>query len=82
MLENYITRDWIIEQGGKASLATKLDNFFIQESRSAVPEAKIADRIHMYGNHDPGSFFDVTRKLVEETAASVIKIYEIYKQNV
>ena len=25
---------------------------------------------------------DVTRKSVEETAASVIKIYEIYKQNV
>ena len=24
---------------------------------------------------------DVTRKSVEETAASVIKIYEIYKQN-
>jgi len=25
---------------------------------------------------------DVTRKSVEETAASVIKIYEIYKENV
>ena len=25
---------------------------------------------------------DVTRKSVEETAASIIKIYEIYKQNV
>ena len=24
---------------------------------------------------------DVTRKSVEETAASIIKIYEIYKQN-
>ena len=63
LLENYITKDYIIEQGGKASLATKLDNFFIQESRSAVPEAKIADRILMYGNHDPGSTFDVARKL-------------------
>ena len=71
-LENYITRDWIIEQGGKASLATKLDNFFIQESRSAVPEAKIADRIHMYGNHDPGSFFDVTRKL-----AGMFRTYQL-----
>ena len=26
-------------------------------------------------------FIDVTRKSVEETAASVIKIYEIYKEN-
>ena len=27
-------------------------------------------------------FIDVTRKSVEETAASVIRIYEIYKENV
>ena len=26
-------------------------------------------------------FIDVTRKSVEETAASVVKIYEIYKEN-
>jgi hypothetical protein len=71
-LENYITKDWIIEQGGKASLATKLDNFFIQESRSAIPEAKIADRITMYGNHDPGSKWDVTRKL-----AGMFRTYQL-----
>ena len=28
-----------------------------------------------------GQTIDVTRKSVEETAASIIKIYEIYKQN-
>ena len=71
-LENYITKDWIIEQGGSASLATKLDNFFIQESRSAIPEAKIADRIIMYGNHDPGSGWDVTRKL-----AGMFRTYQL-----
>ena len=71
-LENYITRDWILQNGGNASLATKLDNFFIQESRSAVPEAKIADRVTMYGNHDPGSFFDVTRKL-----AGMFRTYQL-----
>jgi hypothetical protein len=72
VLENYITRDWVLEQGGNAAIATKLDNFFIQESRSAVPEAKIADRIIMYGNHDPGSTWDVTRKL-----AGMFRTYQI-----
>ena len=71
-LENYITRDWLIEQNASAALATKLDNFFIQESRSAVPEAKIADRIVMYGNHDPGSTWDVTRKL-----AGMFRTYQL-----
>tara|TARA_B100000029_G_scaffold234118_1_gene231390 strand:+ start:11316 stop:13745 length:2430 start_codon:yes stop_codon:yes gene_type:complete len=72
VLENYITRDWILEQGGSTALANKLDNFFIQESRSAVPEAKIADRVIMYGNHDPGSTFDVIRKL-----AGMFRTYQI-----
>ena len=71
-LENYITRDWILENGGNSALANKLDNFFIQESRSAVPEAKIADRVIMYGYHDPGSTFDVVRKL-----AGMFRTYQI-----
>ena len=71
-LENYITRDWILENGGNSALANKLDNFFIQESRSAVPEAKIADRVIMYGHHDPGSTFDVVRKL-----AGMFRTYQI-----
>ena len=71
-LENYITKDWIIDNKGSAALGTKLDNFFIQESRSAVPEAKIADRILMYGNHDPGSKWDVTRKL-----AGMFRTYQL-----
>jgi len=71
-LENYITRDWIIDNKGSAALGMKLDNFFIQESRSAVPEAKIADRVNMYGNHDKGSGWDVTRKL-----AGMFRTYQL-----
>ena len=71
-LENYITRDWIIDNKGSAALGMKLDNFFIQESRSAVPEAKLADRVNMYGNHDKGSGWDVTRKL-----AGMFRTYQL-----
>ena len=71
-LENYVTRDWIIDNQGSAALGMKLDNFFIQESRSAVPEAKIADRVNMYGNHDKGSAWDVTRKL-----AGMFRTYQL-----
>lgn len=68
-LDNYITMDHVLERGselkikGTVRLANKLDNFFIQESRSAVPEAKIRDRAILFGNHDRGDWIDVTRRL-------------------
>ena len=40
-----------------------------------VDEAKNTFKKYMWPT------IDVTRKSVEETAASIIKIYEIYKQN-
>jgi len=68
-LENFITMDHILERGnelkikGTVKLANKLDNFFIQEARSAIPEAKIRDRAILFGNHDRGDWIDVTRRL-------------------
>ena len=68
-LENFITMDHVLERGkelklkGVAKLADKLDNFFIQEARSAIPEAKIRDRAILFGNHDKGDWIDVSRRL-------------------
>ena len=61
--------DHVLERGkelklkGVAKLADKLDNFFIQEARSAIPEAKIRDRAILFGNHDKGDWIDVSRRL-------------------
>ncbi len=68
-LENFITMDHILERGkelkipGTVKLARKIDNYFIQGSRSAIPEAKAIDRALLFGNHDRGSWLDVTRRL-------------------
>ncbi len=48
----------------------------LDKIKKEVDEAKNTFRKYMW------PVIDVTRKSVEETAASVIKIYEIYKQNV
>ena len=48
----------------------------LDKIKKEVDEAKNTFRKYMW------PVVDVTRKSVEETAASVIKIYEIYKQNV
>jgi len=61
--ENYITSDWILENGGSGKLARKIDQFYIRESRLAIPEADASDRVIMYGNHDRGDPWDVTRRL-------------------
>ena len=47
----------------------------IENIRKEVDEAKNTFRKYNW------PVIDVTRKSVEETAASVIKIYEIYKNN-
>ena len=47
----------------------------IDKIRKEVDDAKNTFRKYKW------PLIDVTRKSVEETAASVIKIYEIYKQN-
>ena len=68
-LDNFITMDHILDKGtelnikGITRLANKVDNFFIQEARSAIPEAKIRDRAILFGNHDRGDWIDVTRRL-------------------
>ena len=48
----------------------------LDKIKKEVDEAKNTFRKYMW------PVIDVTRKSVEETAASIIKIYEIYKQNV
>ena len=48
----------------------------LEEIKKEVDEAKNTFRKYMW------PVIDVTRKSVEETAASIIKIYEIYKKNV
>ena len=48
----------------------------LDKIKKEVDEAKNTFKKYMW------PMIDVTRKSVEETAASVIKIYEIYKQNV
>ena len=48
----------------------------LEEIKKEVEEAKNTFRKYKW------PMIDVTRKSVEETAASIIKIYEIYKQNV
>jgi len=76
-LENFITMDHILERGselkidGRYKLAQKIDNYFIQESRSAIPEAKAQDRAILHGNHDRGNWLDVTRRL-----ATVFRSYQ------
>ena len=76
-LENFITMDHILERGkelkikGLTKLARKIDNYFIQDSRSAIPEAKARDRALLHGNHDRGSWLDVTRRL-----ATVFRSYQ------
>ena len=47
----------------------------IEKIKKEVDEAKKTFKKYQWPS------IDVTRKSVEETAASVIKIYEIYKQN-
>tara|TARA_B100000579_G_scaffold249184_1_gene204757 strand:+ start:414 stop:1238 length:825 start_codon:yes stop_codon:yes gene_type:complete len=47
----------------------------LEKIKKEVDEAKNTFRKYKW------PFIDVTRKSVEETAASIIKIYEIYKQN-
>jgi regulator of PEP synthase PpsR (kinase-PPPase family) len=47
----------------------------LEKIRKEVDEAKNTFKKYRWPT------IDVTRKSVEETAASVIKIYEIYKQN-
>ena len=47
----------------------------LEKIKKEVDEAKNTFRKYKWPS------IDVTRKSVEETAASVIKIYEIYKQN-
>ena len=47
----------------------------IEKIKEEVDDAKKTFKKYMWPS------IDVTRKSVEETAASVIKIYEIYKQN-
>ena len=47
----------------------------LEKIRKEVDDAKNTFRKYKWPT------IDVTRKSVEETAASVIKIYEIYKQN-
>jgi regulator of PEP synthase PpsR (kinase-PPPase family) len=47
----------------------------IEKIRKEVDEAKNTFRKYEWPT------IDVTRKSVEETAASIIKIHEIYKQN-
>ena len=47
----------------------------LNEIKKEVENAKNAFRKYKWPT------IDVTRKSVEETAASIIKIYEIYKQN-
>ena len=47
----------------------------IEKIKEEVDGAKKTFKKYMWPS------IDVTRKSVEETAASVIKIYEIYKQN-
>jgi hypothetical protein len=76
-LENFVTMDHILERGnelkidGIYKLAQKIDNYFIQESRSAIPEAKAQDRAILHGNHDRGNWLDVTRRL-----ATVFRSYQ------
>ena len=76
-LENFVTMDHILERGkelkidGTVKLAQKIDNYFIQESRSAIPEAKARDRALLHGNHDRGNWFDVARRL-----ATVFRSYQ------
>jgi regulator of PEP synthase PpsR (kinase-PPPase family) len=47
----------------------------LEKIKKEVEEAKNTFRKYKWPS------IDVTRKSVEETAASIIKIYEIYKQN-
>ena len=47
----------------------------LEDIRKEVDDAKKTFKKYKWPS------IDVTRKSVEETAASVIKIYEIYKQN-
>ena len=47
----------------------------LEDIRKEVEEAKNTFKKYRWPT------IDVTRKSVEETAASIIKIYEIYKQN-
>ena len=61
--ENFITSDHILDNGGSAELGRKLDQFYVRESRMAIPEADASDRVMMYGNHDRGDPWDVTRRL-------------------
>jgi len=61
--ENFITSDWIEENGGSQQLGRKLDQFYVRESRMAIPEADASDRVMMYGNHDRGDPWDITRRL-------------------
>ena len=60
------------------SLSPTIHNYWIKKNniRKEVENAKNAFKKYKWPT------IDVTRKSVEETAASIIKIYEIYKQNV
>ena len=61
--------------GVMSSCAVLADTVDLEKIREEVEEAKKTFRKYKWPT------IDVTRKSVEETAASIIKIYEIYKQN-
>jgi hypothetical protein len=61
--ENYVTSDWLLENGGSQELANKLDHYYINESRLAIPEADASDRAIMFGNHNRGTVPDVVRRM-------------------
>ena len=67
-----IVKNFVLDQ--KDSKPIILD-YYYDELKKEVDEAKNTFRKYQWPS------IDVTRKSVEETAASVIKIYEIFKQN-
>ena len=84
MINSVFNRDWNLEpiqstEWNPAVDVKETDNKSytdFEKIKKEVEDAKNTFKKYKW------PIIDVTRKSVEETAASVIKIYEIYKQNV
>ena len=71
---NYISGDWIRQQGGPETIARKLDKFFIHESKFGVPEATGKERALMYGNFNRGTLPDAATHLFWEFRTHTMSI--------
>ena len=61
--DEFVTPDWITENGGSDVLKQKLSRFFVNESKIAVPEAGAESRAFMMRTFDRGSVLGATAAL-------------------